>query len=154
MEKMILMEVKTIWWYKVQGGSHERMERKCIAVDETQVNFLSDFSWTYQRHWNELVALTLKNVWYGGPMVIWPMNRITQPDSIMVMEWKCHVQEQPTTNEVIEVFFLFSPIIANRYLFIFIKLEEDNICLFYNLPFGQAHRYVLTSLAIGKLVLV
>ena len=48
----------------------------------------------------------------------------------------------------------FSPVIADQYLFIFVKLEEDNICLFYNLPFGQAHRYVLTSLAIGKLVLV
>ena len=48
----------------------------------------------------------------------------------------------------------FSPVISDQYLFIFVKLEEDNICLFYNLPFGQAHRYVLTSLAIGKLVLV
>ena len=48
----------------------------------------------------------------------------------------------------------FSPVIADQYLFIFVKLEEDNICLFYNLPFGQAHRYVLTSLAIVKLILV
>ena len=47
-----------------------------------------------------------------------------------------------------------SPVIANQYLFIFVKLEEDHICLFYNLPFGQAHCYVLTSLAIVKLVLV
>ena len=53
-----------------------------------------------------------------------------------------------------EVLPNFSPVIADQYLFIFVKLEEDNICLFYNLPFGQAHRYVLTSLAIVKLVLV
>ena len=48
----------------------------------------------------------------------------------------------------------FSPVIAYQYLFIFVKLEEDNICLFYNLPFGKAHHYVLTSLVIVKLVLV
>ena len=41
-----------------------------------------------------------KNGWYGGPMVIWPVNGITQPDSIMVMEWKCHVQERLATNKV------------------------------------------------------
>ena len=55
------VDVKTIWWYKVQGGSHERMKREGIAVDETQdglVNSLSDFSWTYRRHWSGLVALT------------------------------------------------------------------------------------------------
>ena len=33
-------------------------------------------------------------------------------------------------------------------------LEEDNMCLFYNFPFGQTHRYVLTSLATVKLILV
>jgi len=44
MEQVILMEVKTIRGYKVQGGGHEKMERKCIAADETQVNSLSDFS--------------------------------------------------------------------------------------------------------------
>jgi len=87
-------------------------------------------------------------------MVIWPVNGITQPDSIMVMEWKCYVQERPTTNEVIQIFFPFSPVIADQYLFIFVKLEEDNICLFYNLPFGQTCRYGLTSLATVKLVLV
>ena len=53
------VEVKTIWWYKVQGGSHEGMKREGIAADETQAglaNSLSDFSWTYRRHWNGLVA--------------------------------------------------------------------------------------------------
>ena len=87
-------------------------------------------------------------------MVIWPVNGITQPDSIMVMEWKCHVQEWPATNEALQVFFPFSPVIANQYLFIFIKLEEDNIFLFYNFPFGQTRRYVLTSLATVKLILI
>ena len=86
-------------------------------------------------------------------MVMWLVNETTQPES--GTEWKCHVQERLATNKV-SLSFLpnFSPVIANQYLFIFVKLEEDNICLFYNLPFGQAHRYVLTSLAIVKLVLV
>ena len=55
----------------------------------------------------------------------------------MVTKWKCHVQERPATNEAIQVFFPFSPVIADQYLFIFVKLEEDNICLFYNFPLGQ-----------------
>ena len=86
-------------------------------------------------------------------MVMWPVNETTQPDS--GTEWKCHVQERLATNKD-SLSFLpnFSPVIADQYLFIFVKLEEDNICLFYNLPFGQTHRYVLTSLAIVKLVLV
>ena len=32
-------------------------------------------------------------------------------------------------------------------------LEEDNICLFYNFPFGQTYRYVLASLTTVKLAL-
>jgi len=86
-------------------------------------------------------------------MVIWLVNGITQPDLIMVIEWKCHVQEWPATNEVIQVFFPFCPVIADQYLFIFVKLE-DNICLFYNFPFGQTCRYVLTSPSTMKLALV
>jgi len=49
---------------------------------------------------------------------------------------------------------LFSLVIDDQYLFIFVKFEEDNICLFYNFPFGQTCRYVLASLATVKLVLV
>ena len=84
-------------------------------------------------------------------MVMWPVNETTQPDC--GTEEKCHVQERPAT---VKLWGSpnFSPVISDQYLFIFVKLEEDNICLFYNLPFGQAHRYDLTSLAIGKLVLV
>ena len=40
------VEVKTIWWYRVQGGSHERMKGEGIVADETQaglVNFLIKF---------------------------------------------------------------------------------------------------------------
>ena len=117
------------------------------------LNSLDDFSWTYRWHWDGLVALTPKARRDGGPMVIWPMNGITQPDSIMVMEWKCHAQEQPTTNKVLPVFFPFSPVISDQYLSIFVKLE-DNICLFYNFPFGKTYHYVLVSPATVKLVLV
>ena len=86
-------------------------------------------------------------------MVKWPVNETTQPD--MDVEWKCHVQERLATNKVFSSFLPnFSPVIADQYLFIFVKLAEDNICLFYNLPFGQAYRYVLSSLAIGKLAFV
>jgi len=30
------VKVKTIWWYKVQGGGHERMKCEGIVVDESQ----------------------------------------------------------------------------------------------------------------------
>ena len=84
-------------------------------------------------------------------MVMRPVNETTQPDvvrrkSVMFKSDLLPLQFWGSPN--------FSPVISDQYLFIFVKLEEDNICLFYNLPFGQAHRYVLTSLAIGKLVLV
>ena len=86
-------------------------------------------------------------------MVMWPVNETTQPD--LDVERKCHAQERLATNEASSSFLPnFSPVIADQYLFIFVKLEEDNICLFYNFPFGQTHRYVLTSLVIVKLVLV
>ena len=59
------------------------------------------------------------------------------------------------TNKVSSSFLPnFSPVISNQYLFIFVKLEEDNICLFYNFPFGQTRRYVLRSLATVKIALV
>ena len=34
-------------------------------------------------------------------------------------------------------FSLFSPTISSKYLFIFYKLEEDNICLIISSPFGR-----------------
>ena len=84
-------------------------------------------------------------------MILRPVNETTQPDadggqSVMFKSDLLPLKLWGSPN--------FSPVISDQYLFIFVKLEEDNICLFYNLPFGQAHRYVLTSLAIGKLVLV
>ena len=84
-------------------------------------------------------------------MILRPVNETTQPDadggqSVMFKSDLLPLILWGSPN--------FSPVIADQYLFIFVKLEEDNICLFYNFPFGQAHRYVLTSLAIVKLVLV
>jgi len=46
---MILMELKTILWYKVQGGNHEKMERKCIVVDETVVGKSIQYRMTLSR---------------------------------------------------------------------------------------------------------
>ena len=98
-------------------------------------------------------SINPKYGWSDGTMVMWPVNGTTQPDSDA--ERKCHVQERLATNKVSSSFLPnFSPVIADRYLFIFVKLEEDNICLFYNFPFGKTHHYVWPSLAIVKLVLV
>ena len=40
----MILEVKTISQYRVQGGGHEGMEHECIGVGETKVNCLNDFS--------------------------------------------------------------------------------------------------------------
>ena len=84
-------------------------------------------------------------------MVMRPVNETTQPD---VVRRKSVMFKSDLLPLNFECSPNFSPVISDQYLFIFVKLEEDSICFFYNLPFGQAHRYVLTSLAIGKLVLV
>ena len=80
------------------------------------------------------------------------MNGTTQPDSDA--ERKCHVQERIATNKVSSSFLPNFSLVIEQYLFIFVKLEEDDISFFYNFPFRKTHRYVLTSLAIVKLVLV
>ena len=82
-----------------------------------------------------------------------PMNGTTQPS--MDAEGKCHVQERLATNKAFFKFSSqFSPVIVDQYLFIFVRLDEDNICLFYNPPFGRTCRYILASLVTMKLVLV
>ena len=126
------MEVKTIWWYKVQGGGHERMERKCIAMDETQVNSLSDFSWTYRRHWHDgLVALT-PNV--DGVMDQWWYDQWKeQPNPTWMRSESVMFKSDLLPIKFLQVIFPIFPqsLLTNTSLF-FIKLEEDNICLFYN----------------------
>ena len=115
------MEVKTVWWYKVQGGGHERMERKCIAAGETQVNSLSDFSWTYLWHWHDgLVALT-PNV--DG--VMWP--------------WWCdRWMKQPNSTWMRSESVMFSPSPP-----LFIGRSFTSICLFT--PFEEQLRRVILS---------
>ena len=44
----------------------------------------------------------------------------------------------------------FSPVIADQYLFIFDKLEEDNICLVCNFPFGQTYCLVFSEPSISE----
>ena len=140
------LEVKTIWRHKVQEWRSWKMKVEGIAVDEALTGFvvsqLNDFSWTCRRHWDGLVALTPKDGWCERPMAGWLVNGIIQPNSIMVMKWKCHVEEKLATINS-SSFFPFSPVIADQYLFIFVELEEDNICLFYNYPFGQTYCYLI-----------
>ena len=93
-----------------------------------------------------------KDGWYGETMVMWPVNE--QPNPTQARSGSVMFKSNLLPIKVLWVSPNFSPVISDQYLFIFVKLEEDNICLFYNLPFGQTHRYVLMSLAIVKLVLV
>ena len=111
------------------------------------VNSMNDFSWTCPWHWYGLVVLTPRMVRKtNGDM----MNIRTQLESIIVMEWKCHVQEWPATNKILQVFFPFFPVISDQYLFIFFKLEEDNIYLVYNLPFGKTYHYVFSEPSVSE----
>ena len=80
---------------------------------------LNDFSWTCLWHWDGLVALTPKDGWHRRPMVRWPVNGITQPDSIIVMEWTCHVQERiATINFFIFFFFFLQSLLTSTFLFL------------------------------------
>jgi len=65
-------------------------------------------------------SINPKYGWYGGPVVVWLVNEITQPDSIMVMEWKCHVQEWLATNKVSSSFLPNFPqsLLTSTFLFL------------------------------------
>ena len=101
--------------------------------------------------------MTQKKVMDG--MIYWwyDNHQVDNPTQIFtVTKWKCHVQERLATNKVSSSFLSnFSPVIANQYLFIFIKLEEDNICLLYNstLQVNPSLCNFLMSLAKVKLIL-
>ena len=148
---MILVKVNTICdiWFRVaiMDGWRIMYGSGWDTVDSfwtTSLEHIMTLMW-----WIRSITLNVDGL--ARTMVMRPVNETTQPD--VIRRTKCHVQEWLATIK----FWCspnFSPVISDQYLFIFVKLEEDNICLFYNLPFGQAHRYVLTSLAIGKLVLV
>ena len=44
----------------------------------------------------------------------------------------------------------FSLVVADQYLFIFDKLEEDNICLVYNFPFRQTCHFVFSEPSVSE----
>ena len=125
------VEVKTIWWYKVQGGGHERMKRQGIAADEMLaglVNSLSDFSWTYRRHWNGLVALT--PIWMvrrtNGDMT-GERNNPTQLNHGDEVKVSC--SRATCYHKVIYPFSHFPQTLLTNTSYFFNKPEEDNICL-------------------------
>jgi len=91
-------------------------------------------------------------VWKTNGEMIGEWNNPTQLNNGDGVKVSC--SRETCYHKFFKFFFPFSLVIANQYLFIFVNLEEDNICLFYNSPFRQTCRYVLTSLAIVKLGLV
>ena len=79
-----------------------------------------------------------KSGWYSVPMVIWPVNGITQADSIMVMEWKYHVQEQPATNKFSSSFLpnFLQSFLTNTSLFLS-SLRRITYACYIILPSGK-----------------
>ena len=143
---MFLMEVKTVWWYKVKGGSHERMECKCIAVGETHVNSLSDFSWTYRWHWHDgLVALTPN---LDGVMDQWRYDQwMEQPNPTRMRSESVMFKSDLLPIKFLQVFFPIFPqsLLTSTSLF---------LSSLWRITYACSIRYVLTGLAIVKLVLV
>ena len=98
------------------------------------------------------ISTTLRWVDSIDPKLKWRYDessrRLPNP-KVTVMEWKCFVQEWPATIKCYVLFPKFYPTIVDHYLFIFNKLEEDNICLMYNstLRVNPSLCDVLTSLA-------
>ena len=69
---------------------------------------LNDFSWTYRRHWSELVALTQNKVMDGMIDQRCDNHQGNNPTQIvMVTEWNCHVQEWPATIKWFPLFPIF-----------------------------------------------
>jgi len=141
-------------WLTKQGSWMAVMKMKVYGILKDEF-WLNDFSWTCRWHWNELVALTQNKVMDGMIDQWYDNHQANNPTQIVtVMKWKCHVQERPATKSVLPL-FPFSLVVADQYLFIFIKLEEDNICLLYNSTIwvNPSLCHVLTSLAKVKLSL-
>ena len=151
---------KWFWWRWKRSGD---IRLRVAVMKEWSIMYGSGWDTVEFSEWLLLnISATLmwwigsinpKCGWYGMTMVMWPVNENNPTRLGHGVEVSC---SRATCYQ--KSFFKFSsqlsPVIADQYLFIFVKLEEDNICLFYNLPFGQTHRYVLMSLAIVKLVLV
>ena len=152
MELMILMEVKTICdiWFRVtvMNGWRIMYGSGWDTVDSFWTNSLKHMA-TLMR-WIGSITPNMD----GMARPWWCDRWMKQPNLIVVRRKSVMFKSDLLPSKFSLVSPNFSPVIVDQYLFIFVKLEEDNICLFYNLPFGQAHRYDLTSLAIGKLVLV
>ena len=139
-----------LWRWKLTDDMRFRM----AVMNEWSISVLW---WVDQGEFSEWLLLNISETltwWIGSinprcgwceeTMVMWPVNETTQPD--MDAERKCHVQERLATNKISSSFLPnFSPVIADQYLFIFVKLEEDNICLFYNPPFGRTYRFVFSE---------
>ena len=148
---MILMEVKTICdiWFRV------------AVMKGWRIMYGSGWD-TVDSFWTTSLEHMATLMWWIGSITPnmdgmarpWWCDRWMKQPNPMWYGGKVSCSRATCYHQSLWVSPNFSPVIADQYLFIFVKLEEDNICLFYNLPFGQAHRYVLTSLAIGKLVLV
>ena len=152
MELMILVEVKTICeiWFRVaiMGGWRIMYGSGWDPVDSFWTTSLEHMA-TLMR-WIGSITRSMDGI--ARPW--WCDRWMKQPNPIVVRRKSVMFKSDLLPSKFSWVSPNFSPVIADQYLFIFVKLEEDNICLFYNLPFGQTHRYVLTSLAIVKLVLV
>ena len=94
---------------------------------------LNDFSWTYQRYWSELIALTQNKVMDGmidqccdNHQAEWP-NTHSHSDEV-----KVSCSRVTCYHKVFTAFSHFPQSFMTSTSLFFIKLEEDNILLLYN----------------------
>ena len=121
-------------WLDIAMFRDEFHENEGLWVLQKDAYSQDYFSWTYQWHWDELVALT-QNQSEGmmNHRYEWTIKKITQPKNHGhgVKEISCSRATYYRKISCLLSQIFPSHLSTNTSLF-FNKLEEDNICLIYN----------------------
>ena len=109
--ELLISEIKV--WLDIEIFRDDYHDNESLWALQKDEYSLDDFSWTYRRHWDELVELTQNRS--DGMMehrYDESSRRLPNP-KVMVIEWKCHVQERPATIKCSSLFPKFSPVIVD-----------------------------------------
>ena len=130
-------------WLTTQGSGMAIMKMKVYGIAKDEF-WLNDFSWTCRWHWNELVALTRNKVMDGMIDQWYDNHQANNPTQIVtMMEWKCHVQERPTTIKWFSPFSHFpQSLLTSTSLFLLGLRRITYFCCIIP-PFGWIHHYLM-----------
>ena len=131
-------------WHYIAMFRDDCYENEGLWVLQKDENSLDDFSWTYQRHWNEFVALTQnRSEGMMNHRYEWTVKKITQPKShddgmkVSCSRATCYHK----------VFCYFSQIFPNHCwpipLYFLTRLSRVTYAWSIIWPFEWIHRYLI-----------